>query len=228
MTSKPNNSRVEPDESWRCHVALRRRIQLTVWILVIIVIAGGIFWPLLGFVVPVVMLAGIIGGILKGRYVCGWLCPRGAFLDRIVKPVSASRRIPLWLRKPAFRWAIFALLMAFMAWQISSNPADIYHWGRVFVRICIITTAIGVILAIIFHPRTWCSFCPMGTLQSALGGSRAPLRIAEGCVECRACERACPMNLEIVGKDREGKLELPDCLNCGECVVACPKRVLSL
>jgi|GEM_PF-2443242 len=119
MTSKPQNSQIEPDESWRRHVALRRRIQLAVWISVVIVIGDGMFWPLLGFVVPVVMLAGVIGDI------------------------------------------------------------------------------------------------------------RAPLRIAEGCVECRACERACPMNLEIEGENREGELRLPDCLKCGECLVACPKRVLS-
>jgi len=66
-------------------------------------------------------------------------------------------------------------------------------------------------------------------MQSAVGGSRAPLMMADGCVECRTCERACPMNLEIVGQRQEDdRVAAPDCLKCGECVVACPKRVLSL
>ena len=47
-----------------------------------------------------------------------------------------------------------------------------------------------------------------------------------GCIECGACERACPMNLTIVGQQEERVLRLPDCLKCGECVVTCPKRVL--
>jgi polyferredoxin len=175
------------------------------------------------------MLMGIIGGFFKGRYVCGWLCPRGAFLERIVARVSPDRPIPQWLRRPAFRWAVFAALMGFMAFQIAQNPGDVYHWGRVFVRICIITTGIGVVLALIVHPRTWCSFCPMGTMQSAVGGNRAPLIMADGCVECRTCERACPMNLSIVGQRMDdGRVDAPDCLKCGECVVACPKGLLRL
>jgi len=253
-----------PTEDWQKQVARRKRIQFAIWAIVVVVIVGGMWWPLLGFVVPIVMLTGIIGGFFKGRYVCGWLCPRGAFLERIVGAISplkarlqgrARRRrgqapirpepvpmaIPMWLRRPAFRWAVFAALMGFMAFQTSQDPGDVYHWGRVFVRICIITTAIGVVLAIAVHPRTWCSFCPMGTMQSAVGGSRAPLMMADGCVECRACERACPMNLKIVGQRNPTPLppspstergravvNAPDCLKCGECVVVCPKRVLGL
>jgi polyferredoxin len=213
------------DEPQRLAV-LRRRIQLTLWIIVVITIVGGLFYPLLGFIVPIVMLTGIIGGIFKGRYVCGWLCPRGAFLDRILRPISPKHEIPAYLRGRVFRWVILALLMGFMAWQISLDPGDIHHWGRVFVRICIITTGIGVVLALFVHPRTWCSFCPMGTLQSAVGGSRAPLKIEQGCIECRACERACPMNLQIVGKAENGELRLPDCLKCTECQLACPKKIL--
>jgi len=230
-----------PTEDWQKQVARRKRIQFAIWAIVVVVIVGGMWWPLLGFVVPIVMLAGIIGGFFRGRYVCGWLCPRGAFLERIVGRISPERPIPQWLRRPAFRWAVFAALMGFMAFQIAQNPGDVNHWGQVFVRICIITTAIGVVLAIAVHPRTWCSFCPMGTMQSAVGGSRAPLMIAEGCVECRACERACPMNLKIVGQRNPTPLppspstergravvNAPDCLKCGECVVVCPKRVLGL
>jgi ferredoxin-type protein NapH len=226
MTSGIGTRDTERDAEWQRLAALRRRIQRALWVIVVITIVGGLFYPLLGFVVPVVMLTGIIGGFFKGRYVCGWLCPRGAFLDRILRPVSPQREIPAWLRGRIFRWVIFALLMGFMSWQISLNPGDAYHWGRVFVRICIITTAIGVVLALFVNPRTWCSFCPMGTMQSAVGGSRAPLKMDEGCIECRACERACPMDLAIVGQAENGTLDLRDCLKCSECQLACPKNLL--
>jgi polyferredoxin len=226
MAADRQAKRVETEVDRERLAALRRKVQLVLWVIVVITIVGGLFYPLLGFVVPIVMFMGIIGGLFRGRYVCGWLCPRGAFLDRILRPLSPGREIPAHLRGRIFRWVVFALLVGFMIWQISLDPGDVYHWGRVFVRMCIITTAIGVVLALFVHPRTWCSFCPMGTLQSAVGGSRAPLKIDDGCIECRACERACPMNLEIVGKAVNGELRLPDCLKCPECQLACPKKVL--
>lgn len=201
-------------------------MQSLLWVIVIVTIFGGLRYPLLGFTVPVVMLVGIVGGLFRGRYVCGWLCPRGAFLERIMKYVSPVRKIPAWLRHPAFRWAVFGALMGFMVFQITRNPGDPYHWGRVFVRICIITTGLGVILAVVIHPRTWCSFCPMGTVQNAVGGHKSPLYMDEGCKECRSCERACPMNLAIVGQATDGRLDLRDCLKCPECQVACPQRIL--
>jgi hypothetical protein len=56
-----------------------------------------------------------------------------------------------------------------MVFRVSQNPGDWRHWGKTFWMMCVITTAIGVVLGILLHPRTWCAFCPMGTLQGALG-----------------------------------------------------------
>jgi len=204
----------------------RRLIQSLLWVIVVITILGGYWFPLLGFTVPVVMVAGLVGGLLKGRFVCGWLCPRGAFFDRVMTPISSRRGIPDFLRNGLFRWTMLVLLMGFMALQIAQNPGDVYHWGRVFWRICVLTTAIGVVLALVLHPRSWCSFCPMGTLQRAAGGEKSPRYLEEGCKGCRACERACPMNLSIIGDKQPGRLHLPDCLKCPECQVACPQQAL--
>jgi hypothetical protein len=41
---------------------------------------------------------GIIGGIFRGRYVCGNLCPRGGFFDRLISPVSPKLPIPAGFR----------------------------------------------------------------------------------------------------------------------------------
>jgi polyferredoxin len=207
---------------------LRRTLQSFLWLVVAVTIIGGYWFPLLGFTVPVVMLAGVVGGFVRGRYVCGWLCPRGAFFDRIMKPVSPSRAIPAWLRSPALRWPVFGAMMGFMVFQIMQNPGDLYHWGTVFWRICLITTGLGVVLALVVHPRGWCAFCPMGTMQEAIGGRKAPLYLAQGCKGCRSCERACPMGLSIIGERASGPLSVRDCVKCPECQVACPQGILRL
>ncbi len=62
----------------------RRVVQWTILPVVIVVIGLGWRWTWLGFAVPIVMAMGMVGGVFRGRYVCGNLCPRGAFYDRIV------------------------------------------------------------------------------------------------------------------------------------------------
>ena len=196
--------------------------------LVIIVIAPGWKYPLLGFSVPIVMLMGIIGAFVNGRYVCGHLCPRGGFFDRMMAPVSPSRPIPRVFRIAGPRWVLVVLLMGFMIWRIMQNPGDVYHWGRVFWLMCTVTTAIGVVLALLIHQRSWCTICPVGTMQNATGGGKGQLLIdSDLCRECRTCEKACPIDLAIVKHKDSGVVDERDCLRCPECIAVCPANALN-
>ncbi len=211
----------------RINVARRTR-QWLLAPLVVITLAFGWRYPLVGFIVPLVMVIGLIGGVIRGRYVCGNWCPRGSFLDRVVSLVSPKRPIPDFLRGSAFRWTLVAVLMGLMVYRISLNPGDIMHWGRVFWMMCLITTAIGVSLALFLHPRAWCSICPMGTMQNALGGHKHQLKIdASACTSCGLCARACPFGLAPVEHRDHGIMEDRDCLKCAECTAACPVGALS-
>lgn len=203
-------------------VKRRRRLQWTLVPIVILTIALGWKYPVIGYAVPVVMLMGIIGSLFNGRYVCGNLCPRGAFFDRFFGWRRKGRRIPAAFRSPLLRWFLFCVLMAFMIYRISLNPGSWEHWGRVFWLMCVITTGVGIVLALLVHPRTWCSFCPMGTLQSAFGGNKGLYQIEPSCKECKICEKACPMDLSIVIHKAEGILRERDCLKCLECAAVCP------
>ena len=209
-------------------VKRRHVVQWCLMPIVLITIGLGWKYPLLGFSVPVVMLAGIVGGFIKGRYVCGNLCPRGSFLDRVISLVSRKKPIPDFFRNMSLRWLVFAAMMGFMVFRISKNPTDINHWGRVFWLMCVITTSIGVILGIFVHPRTWCSFCPMGTIQNVFGGGKYQLQIdPKLCRECKLCEKVCPINLSIVKDKDNGRLSDRDCLKCSECIAVCSYGSLS-
>ncbi len=205
--------------------------RITQWIVLpIFFITVGLGWkyPLLGFSVPLVMIVGLVGSFFNGRFVCGNLCPRGAFLDRVMSRFVKRRPMPALFYKMSFRIPVFVGLMGLMLLRILLKPGDIYHWGYVFWVMCVVTSVLGVVLAVLFRPRGWCTFCPMGTMQNLVGGGKNQLLInADKCVECKLCERVCPIGIPIVSYKKNGQILDRDCLKCSECVFVCPKKALS-
>jgi ferredoxin-type protein NapH len=182
--------------------------------------------------VPITMLMGMVGGVLNGRYVCGNLCPRGAFYDRYFESVGPKRPIPQWMRSYAFRWSFFVLLMTFMVLNVLRAPDDWRHWGFVFWLMCAVTTALGLVLVLFVRPRGWCAICPMGTMQNAfsrIASRKSRILIdSANCRMCMMCERTCPMNIPITRFKPDGVVTDPDCIKCYECVAVCPFNALSV
>ena len=195
-------------------------------IVVAVVLALGWRFPALGFVVPVAMATGMGGGFLRGRWVCGNLCPRGSLLDTWLGSLP-RRPLPEWMANPAVRWGILLVLIGLMIAQLTVDPGNWRHWGIVFWRMCLITTTAALALAVTYAPRGWCGICPVGTVASQVGGDKQPLQIASSCRACGLCEQACPMQFDIVDHRHAGQLPHRDCLKCSLCIKACPGQALS-
>jgi ferredoxin len=103
--------------------------------------------------------------------------------------------------------------------------------GMFFVFMLTVTTVLGIILALIFHQRSWCYACPIGTLSNWVGRGKEELGIdSKLCTECGLCYKVCPMQIEPY-KFKKEKVESVadgDCLKCGLCVAACPVKALSM
>jgi polyferredoxin len=189
----------------------------------------GWVYPLVGYFIPLCMLAGIGIASLKGRTWCNWMCPRGSFADSYMKIISLKRKIPYFFRAKQLRIGVIVFLMSMLMYQIVKLWPDPYAIGKQFMMLLSVTTVIGIILALIVHQRTWCYICPIGTISSWVGKNREPLCAKDDlCTNCKLCARACPMNLaphEL--KDNENMSFRGDCLKCALCVTTCPKDALS-
>lgn len=222
-------------------IELWRNIAIGVLVAVVI---GGLFYPPLGLIAAAMMVALLLLSLFRGRYWCGNICPRGAFLDILVRRLSPGRRFPSWARSLWLRVSVLVLLMSGFAWSLANLPianaeevtGGIYGLiGAVFVRLCLITTLGAIFLALISQHRAWCAVCPMGTMQHLIdrAATKAPptrARIATNADECRdcgICERVCPMDIPIREYMDAGEIQHPDCLRCGECVDACPTDALA-
>ena len=207
-------------------LGMQNMLKITPYLgmIVLIVSIGGIFYPKLGYLLLLVFASLTIIAPFRGRWFCGNLCPRGSFVDFWIAPLSRKIRIPPQLRSMWIRAPIFVVLMGFMIFRIISTEGIVDKIGMVFVTLCILTTSIAVLLGIIIAPRTWCTFCPMGTLQRAMGGKKYQLKLdRENCIECKKCQKVCPMQLPVIEIP-----DNPDCIKCGRCVEACPKDALSI
>ncbi|MEW6448156.1 MAG: 4Fe-4S dicluster domain-containing protein [Bacillota bacterium] len=185
----------------------------------------------MGFFIPACMLLGIGIGIFKGRKWCDWLCPRGSFFDAIMKPFSPVKKIPAVFKSLPFRLGVITFLMSMMVYQIIVRWPDPVRIGIFFVMLLTITTGVGMIFALTLHPRTWCCFCPIGSVSNWVDRGNYRLRIdSSRCTECRSCARVCPIQVEPY-RFKRGAVEPvadSDCLRCRTCVQSCPKQALAL
>jgi len=146
-----------------------------IWFLPLIVI-GGLFIPILGYLVLIMMVFLLGLSFFKGRYWCWNLCPRGSFLDIILSKFSRNRSLPKIFTKQWFRWLVLVLLFSFLISRILQAGGNLIAIGAVFVVMCIISTVISIILGIIKKHRGWCMICPMGTLQEKISNIRKPIK----------------------------------------------------
>jgi len=137
-----------------------------VWLLPIILI-GGVFFPILGYMVAGMMAFFLPLSYFKGRYWCWNLCPRGAFLDIVVSKTSLKKPVPriFLLKSASIIVLLIALIITYIIFVAIPKDSLLVKIGALFVSICLSTTIVSIILGIATKPRTWCAiFCPMGKL----------------------------------------------------------------
>ncbi|MEN9206964.1 MAG: 4Fe-4S binding protein [Gloeomargarita sp. GMQP_bins_69] len=138
-----------------------------VWLFFLIAV-GGLFQPLLGYLMLAMMLFIPFEAYFHGRYWCGNLCPRGAFLDIFLARVSPRRPYPRLFRSKLLRWGIFVLVMSGFVVRLSYAWGDWLAVGGVFVSMCVVTSTVAIALGLTYNERAWCAICPMGTLQESI------------------------------------------------------------
>lgn len=204
---------------------LERWKKYSYWVLLAFLV-GSLFDFRLSLAAIICMAAPVISAVFKGRYWCGNMCPRGSFYDNIAVKFSRGRRVPYVLKSVYFRVFVFVFMMFMFAAGIKQNWGNAAGIGFVFYRMIVVTTIIGMVLAAVYNQRTWCHFCPMGSMAALTAWfrkSKKVLRVEESCISCRMCEKKCPLGL--VPYEYKGRvLSHHDCIQCGKCADICPKK----
>ena len=215
-------------EEFKIYQIKRRLKQLALSLLFIFILIFGWRYPVLGYFLPLCMASGVLISLRRGRKWCDWFCPRGSFYDVWASNISPKKKIPSVFRNSYFRFGVMAVLFIATAVNLLVFWPSFNRIGLSFVTMLAVTTAIGLILALIFHQRSWCMVCPVGTVSSLTGAGKMPLKISPSCVRCRSCLKACPIQIKPYAfrSAHVERVNDADCLKCDLCVAACPKNAL--
>lgn len=209
----------------------RRMVQLGFLLLFIII--GRTSTPQIAKVV-------IVLTILAGAVFCGWMCPFGLIQDvmrdlRVLLNIKAVK-IPTKYHKvfKNLRYIIYgisflsigSILIKLSIYDPFSNVTQLISRNMIAL-ISVISLVFFSILSL-FIDRFFCKYlCMEGAKYSILSFGRIlSIERKSSCVNCKKCEKACPVALEITSKTIVNDIE---CIRCKECVNACPiENTLSL
>jgi polyferredoxin len=164
-----------------------------------------------------VSFAFLLVTLLFGRVWCGWACPQTVLAD-----VTSARSRPLRLLLVAL---VSAVVAADLLWWFVS-PYEFFRRLAAGTLGPVLGWSWLVLFAILFadlallRARFCATICPYAKLQGVLF-DRSTLvvaydaRRAADCVDCGACVRACPTEIDI----RDG-LQV-ECIACAACIDAC-------
>ena len=176
--------------------------------------------------------------IVFRRAFCGYLCPLGVLQELFGKIGTA-----IWPKnRPVMSAAIdktarllkYGVLVFFTVWTWQAatlviRPYDPWvAWmhltsAELFAEFGVGVAILGIsLVGSIVYDRFFCKYlCPMGAFLGAI--SRFSLfkvrRVESTCIDCKLCDRACPVNVTVSTVD---VVQDAECINCNECVNACP------
>ncbi len=210
---------------------MKKLIHQWSWVLLVLFLGGGFFYPLLGIMAVVCMLAPSIVAIFRGRLWCGYFCPRGSFNDSILAKLTRKHKLPAFIKSSKFKAGFLIFLMGTFAFQIWSVWGNFAAIGLIFWRMVFLTTLVTIFLGIFYTPRVWCMICPMGTLASYVAKWRQNYLQHVSfknnlCNNCKSCSRSCPMQIEVNSYREQLVVKDESCLKCNHCVTKCPKKFL--
>lgn len=183
--------------------------------------------------------ATVATAVVFRRAFCGRICPLG-YLQELFgglgKRVFGRRiAVPATIDRPARLLKYLVLLTVLVGtWTGASLVVRPYDpWvayqhlssAEVLAEFGIGLAVLGVSLAgSLLYDRFFCKYlCPMGAFLGLM--SRFSIfkvrRDTTTCIDCRACDKACPTNVAVSTVER---VTSPECIDCGECVAACPVK----
>lgn len=135
---------------------------------ILAVALGGYFVPVIGLIIPGMMILALVLNARSRRLFCSHVCPNGRTYSVALPGLSQKRGLPRFLADPGIRKVLCAFMFFCVINLLSRSGGGIDNIGRVFWAIYLMATGLGFAFGAVYKPRSWCVVCPMGTLQDTV------------------------------------------------------------
>lgn len=98
----------------------------------------------------------------RGKIHCSHYCPRGSLFGNFLKYISLDNNLPSSFKGKKVKNVLLGLLLTMFTISLIKSGFDINKIGFAILRLMVASTVLGIIMGILFKPRSWCQVCPMG------------------------------------------------------------------
>ena len=147
------------------------------WIWTVVYFALGFFNILFAWLGMIDFLLPLGFAIFGGnKWFCNHLCGRGQLCLKLGRDWKCSRNrpTPRWMYAGWFRYGFLAFFLAmfgnmlFQTYTAGTVPDWVAQYSFGFYSMMLTSLLIGLIVMALYKPRSWCAFCPMGTMTQGI------------------------------------------------------------
>jgi len=183
--------------------------------------------------------------LFLGRALCGYICPVGGLQECLMlvndKKSKGGKRnlIKYYIWAP---WVIAIVILFIFAGGVSgvdffffiskgvslSEPYSYFIYYGILLLVIIPALTMGK--RAFCHCLCWMApFMVIGSkISDWLKLPKLHLRPNKNdCTGCKICTKKCPMSLDVQEMVKTENMKNSECILCGECVDACPKKAIS-
>lgn len=121
---------------------------------------------ILGFLCMLAPITHAIKG--DGKVHCVKYCPRGSFLGKFFKKINLGLEMPKWMKSKKFKNILLLLMIGLLSFSIYHSNGNFNKLSFALFRFMGLSFIVGILMAILFKPRSWCIICPMGQATSKI------------------------------------------------------------
>lgn len=185
-----------------------------------------------------------LGSLFFGRIFCGWFCPAGGLQELCFKVNSKTFKGGKFNWTKYFIWVPWIAIIGIMFIQargiVAIDPLYQTYYGisisdiqSLILFLLIAGLIVGVALAI--GKRASChTICWMAPFMIIGRRIRNVINLpslqltsdTEKCINCKLCDKKCPMSLKVNEMVQTKNMENSECILCGSCVDNCPQGAI--